>query len=176
MRNRVHHGRHRDHLGHRHQGPGRQRRCQRTLRHPTADRERRPGQPGSAVANGPSAHQSLTETAGPAATVGVTLTPSSIVADGKATSQATATVTDAAGNLVTTDTVSFSTDGDVTFGPVANNGDGTYATTITASKTADHELITAEAVTTHQSGTATQPTTERPAPSLIVSLCPSAVP
>ena len=56
--------------------------------------------------------------------VTVVLNPSSIVADGKATSQATATVKDGTGNPVMSDTVSFSTDGDVTFGPVANNQDG----------------------------------------------------
>ena len=98
----------------------------------------------------------------PSPSVTVVLNPSSIVADGKATSQATATVKDGTGNPVMSDTVSFSTDGDVTFGPVANNQDGTYTTTITASKTADHELVTAKAMTAGQSGSATLTETASP--------------
>jgi hypothetical protein len=104
----------------------------------------------------------LTETAGPAATVSLSVTPSSIPADGTSQSTATAMVKDASGNPVTDENVKFSSNGDVTVGPVTNNGDGTYTTTITASRTADTETITATAIKAGKTGTATL--TETPVP------------
>jgi adhesin/invasin len=96
----------------------------------------------------------LTEKAGPATKVVVALSPASVPADGKSTSTAIATVTDANANKVLDETVTMSTSGDVTLGSVTNNGDGTYKSTITASKTAGAENITAKAVNAAKTGSA----------------------
>src|SRR5207302_5812960 len=69
-------------------------------------------------ASGPSAFQSLSETAGPATAVAVSLNPSSIPADGSSSSLATAKVTDAHGNKISNQSLTFSTNGDVQFTPV----------------------------------------------------------
>src|SRR5439155_671154 len=97
--------------------------------------------------------------------------PTSITADGVATSTATATVKDAHNNLRSGDTVTFSTSGDATFGSTTDNGDGTYSATITASTTADTETITGHdaAVT----GTATLTETPGAATQLSVALSPT---
>ncbi len=71
------------------------------------------------------------------------VSPSSIPADGASTSTATATVRDSSGNRLVGETVVFSTSGDVTFGSVTNQGDGTYQVTVTASTTPGEEIITA---------------------------------
>jgi adhesin/invasin len=127
----------------------------------------------TATGGGKSATATLTEF-GPASTVGVTVTPSSIAADGAAHSTAKATVNDANGNPVLNETVVFSTSGDVTFGSVTNNGDGTYTSQITASKTADQETITAK-TSNNKTGTATL--TENPGtPVVTVTLTPSSIP
>src|SRR5439155_18159997 len=63
--------------------------------------------------------KTLTETAG-TPIVTVTLAPSTIVADGKSTSLATAAVKDQFGNPYTGETVAFTTSGDVTIGSVTN--------------------------------------------------------
>src|SRR2546422_883820 len=91
-----------------------------------------------------------------AATINVALelNPTSIPADGASHSTApaaasrppaTATLKDANGNGVIGATVVFGTNGDVTFGSVTDNNDGTYTTTITSSTTADVETISATA-------------------------------
>ncbi|HEV3351988.1 MAG TPA: invasin domain 3-containing protein, partial [Acidimicrobiales bacterium] len=111
---------------------------------------------------------------GKANTVTVGLNPTSITADGAAHSTATATLADANGKPVLNETVVFSTNGDVTFGPVTNNNNGTYTSQITASKTADQETITATATNAAKTGTATL--TENPGtPIVTVTLAPSTI-
>ncbi len=97
-----------------------------------------------------SGQTTLTQAAGPVASVTVTTTPSSITADGRSTSTATATVTDVQGNPVPADTVvfasnfsSFSGGPGPTIGPVTNHGDGVYTATITSSTTVGLATITA---------------------------------
>jgi hypothetical protein len=97
----------------------------------------------TATYNGKTATADLMVTPAAAHTVGVTLDPSTIVADGTATSAATVTVADAHGNAIKDATPVMSTSGDVTFGGVVNNGDGTYSVTVTASHTAGDEVVTA---------------------------------
>jgi adhesin/invasin len=118
-----------------------------------------------------SASASLTETAGPAATVSVALSAATVVADGAAQSTATASVADAHGNPVLSDTVAITTSGDATVGTVTANGDGTYTATITASTTADQETITATDAATSAAGVATL--TERPGPPVQLTLSPA---
>jgi hypothetical protein len=69
--------------------------------------------------------------AAPVVTVG--LGQSSIVADGASTTTVSVSVADQYGNARTADTVMLSTDGGAQLGAVHNNGDGTYAATLTAS-------------------------------------------
>jgi hypothetical protein len=88
---------------------------------------------------------SLHVVAANAASVTLTLTPDTIAANGSATSAAKATVKDAYNNLVKNATVVFTTNGDVTFGSVTNNNDGTYSSTVTSSTTAGDETIKATA-------------------------------
>jgi adhesin/invasin len=114
---------------------------------------------------------------GPAKTVSVTLSKNPITADGKDTSVAKATLADANGKPVLNETVVFTTSGDVTFGPVTNNGDGTYTATITASKTADTETITGKATNANVSGTAQPQLTEMAGPPVMgLTLSPSSMP
>ncbi|MCA1696130.1 MAG: hypothetical protein LC749_16185, partial [Actinobacteria bacterium] len=68
------------------------------------------------------------------------LDPDTIPADGTSTSNALVVVK-VAGKGLSGQQVRFTTDGDVTFGPVTDHGDGTYTATITASITADREHI-----------------------------------
>ena len=60
------------------------------------------------VSPGVSGQATLIQTAGPASSVGVQLSPGSIVANGTSMSTATATVKDAAGHVVGGDHVGFS--------------------------------------------------------------------
>src|SRR5207237_331371 len=85
----------------------------------------------------------LTETNGPATSVVLGLSPTTLTADGTSTSTATATVKDAHNNPVPNTTVTITTNGDAKVGAVTNHADGTYTATITASNTADQETITA---------------------------------
>jgi hypothetical protein len=87
---------------------------------------------------------SLTQTPGPAANVSLSLQPDSLVADGTSSTTATATLTDAHGNPVAGQAVSFtSSDPGEQIGPVADHGDGTYTVSITASTTSGDPAITA---------------------------------
>ena len=87
----------------------------------------------------------LTQTAGPAATIALTLTPATIVADGTAATAATATVTDAEGHPLAGDNVTVSSsDRSERIGAVHANGDGTYTATITSSTTIGKATITAK--------------------------------
>ena len=113
-------------------------------------------------ANKTSAAKVLTETAGAVTTVVVSLQPSTVQANGADKSTLTASVTDANGNPIANETVTLSTNGNVTFGNVTNNGNGTYTATITASNTPGSEVITAKAVNANKTGTATLTETARP--------------
>ena len=91
-----------------------------------------------------SGQATLTQTAGPAASVTVSLAPASIAANGTSTSTATATVKDAAGHPVVGDHVGFSSsDSGEKIGAVTDNHNGTYTATITSSTTAHQVRITA---------------------------------
>ena len=104
---------------------------------------------------------------GPAAHVQVSLSPSSVVADGSSTSSVIATVTDAGGVQVTTDTVSFTaSDPHVTVGAVTNNGDGTYSAALTSSTTAHAVVVTAHDGQVTGSATLTQ----NPGPAVTVGI------
>ncbi len=112
----------------------------------------------SSVTPNVSGTATLTQTAGPAATVTVALNPASIAADGSSTSTATATVRDAQGHLLTGDTVAFSSsDSGEHVSATTNHNDGTYSAVVTASTTAGPATITAKdsSVTPNVSGTAT---------------------
>lgn len=81
---------------------------------------------------------------GPAAEVGVSLSPAKIAADGTSTSTATATVIDESEVGVFGDEVTFSsTDPGQQIGPVTDNGDGTYTAEITSSTLVGTSTITA---------------------------------
>ncbi|HKI41001.1 MAG TPA: invasin domain 3-containing protein, partial [Mycobacterium sp.] len=86
----------------------------------------------------------LTQTAGPASTIGLALSPTSIVANGNSYTTATATVADAHGNPVTADTVAFSSSnpGQVVES-VTNSGNGTYSALIRSSTMPGQITITA---------------------------------
>ncbi len=95
--------------------------------------------------------------------ISLSLTPRTIVADGVSTSAAAVTVTDSFGNGLAGKTVTLTTSGDVTFGAVSYGGSGVYNATITASKTAGNETITATDIT-DGSIHATATLTETPGP------------
>jgi hypothetical protein len=97
----------------------------------------------TATYQGKSVSASLMVGHGAPDSIAVAIDPNGILADGQATASAGATVLDAYGNPVSGATVAFATSGDVTFGPVTDNGDGTYSATITASTTGGDETITA---------------------------------
>ena len=86
----------------------------------------------------------LTQTAGPARSMSLTVEPGSIVADGMSYAVATATVTDAYGNPVSTDAVGFSsTDPHEEVVGVTSGGNGTYRALIRSSTTPGEAVITA---------------------------------
>jgi Invasin, domain 3/Bacterial Ig-like domain (group 3) len=106
----------------------------------------------------PNAQATLTQTPGPASSVTVELSPASIVANGTSQSVATATLTDARGNPIAGDHVSFSSsDGGETIGPVTDHNNGTYTATVTSSTVAQPVTITAtdSSVSPNVSGHAT---------------------
>lgn len=101
------------------------------------------------------------------------LLPSSVVADGSSTSTAVATVTDAKGNPVRGAKVVFSaSDSGVGFGPVTDQGDGTYTSTVTSSAVAGPVSITATdtSVSPPVSGSATLTQTLAGTPTSTTSL------
>lgn len=109
---------------------------------------------------------------GPAATVTVSLSPASITADGASHTTAVATVTDADLDAVAGDHVSFSSsDPGDTIGPVTDDGNGTYTTTITSSTAAGEATITAtdSSVAPSVSGRATLTQTAPPAAPVITT-------
>ncbi len=95
---------------------------------------------------------------GPASAIGLSLSPTSVLADGSATTEATAHVTDANGGPVIGDRVEFrSSDPGERIGRVTETGDGIYGATITASRTPGTVTITAvdTSVTPNVSGSTT---------------------
>ncbi len=120
----------------------------------------------------------LTQTAGPAAKVTVSLSPASIVANGTSTSTVTATVTDAQGRTLGSDKVVFTAnDAGDKVGGVTANSNGTYTATITASKTAHAVTITAtdSSVTPSITGQATLTQTTGVAAKIAVALSPASI-
>jgi hypothetical protein len=102
-----------------------------------------------------SGHALLTQTVGLPAAIAVQVSLGAIVANATSTATAKATVTDAEGHRVPTDTIAFSSsDGGQFFGPVSNNGDGTYSALLRSSTTVGEATITATDPS-HLSGRAT---------------------
>jgi adhesin/invasin len=119
----------------------------------------------------------LTQTPGPPAHIGVTLNPASITANGSSQTTATATVTDANGNHIDGQTVSFSSsDSGETVGSTTPTGGGTgqYTAKITSSKTAGPVTITATDGTL--TGTAQLTQTAGAPAHIAVTLNPTAIP
>ena len=85
----------------------------------------------------------ITVTAAAAASISLVLSPSTITANAVAQATATATVKDTYNNVVAGQTVTITTSGDMAVGAVTYAGNGQYTATLTASKTADAETITA---------------------------------
>ena len=116
----------------------------------------------------------LTQTADPPATVTVALNPTSIIANGTATTTATATVKDAGGLLLSNETVKFaSSDTGDKVSTTTNAGSGTYTATITSSTTVGTPTITATDGTV--SGTATLTQTVGSAASVTVAVSPAVI-
>jgi adhesin/invasin len=111
------------------------------------------------------------------AVASVSLTPSSIIADGASTTTATATLTDDSMPAnVAGQVVSFAGSTGQTVGTVTDKGDGTYTAPITGSTTIGPALITATvtSVTPNVSGTA--PLTQTgPAAAVTVALTPASI-
>jgi hypothetical protein len=110
-------------------------------------------------------------------TITVTLSPSSIVADGVSTSAATATLA-FGGVPLPGQTVAFSSsDRGVQFGPAIDNLDGTYTATLTGSTAVGTPTITATSRWAGQtaSGEATLTQTPGPAKNMTLSLTPRSI-
>ena len=91
-----------------------------------------------------SGQATLTQTPGPATNMALSLAPQSVIADGSSYTTATATVADAHGNPVPTDTVVFSSsDPGEKVLQVADNGNGTYSALIRSSGTPGPVTLTA---------------------------------
>ena len=117
----------------------------------------------------------LTQTAGPAATVALVLSPATIVANGTSTTTATATVKDAQGHLLSSETnVIFGcSDSGEKVGTPTNAGNGIYTATITSSTTVGTPTITASDGTA--SGVATLTQTAGAAATVTVALSPTSI-
>jgi invasin-like protein len=117
------------------------------------------------------------EAARPAETITVTLSPSSIVADGVSTSTATATLR-FGGAPLTGQTVAFSSsDSGIRFGPPIDNLDGTYSATLTSSTAVGTPTIMSSSrwAARTVSGTAILTQTPGPAKSIALSLAPPSI-
>ena len=117
----------------------------------------------------------LTQTAARAFHITVTLTPASVVADGRSDSTAVATVTDAQGHPVSGDTVAFSTsDPGVRFSPMSAAG-GTYTATLTSSTVAGRVAVAATDQNTGVSAQTVLTQVHGPASSVVITLSPAIV-
>src|SRR5205085_7490743 len=76
-----------------------------------------------------------------AANITITLTPSTVTANGTDTFVASGRVTDAYGNVRAGDTVTITSSGDVVGTTAVTDSSGNYSATLTASTTADTETI-----------------------------------
>ncbi len=100
---------------------------------------------------------------GASPTVTLTLTPTSIVADGKSTSEALATAARADGAPATGATVRFAaSDSGIYFGPTENHHNGTYTSTIISSTIPGQVLITVTADIGRHTVSATATLTQTP--------------
>jgi spore coat protein CotH len=94
-------------------------------------------------ANGLSGSAVLTQEPGPPASLMLALEPDTLVADGVSATTATATLKDAFGNPIPGQALALtSSDPGQQIGPVASNGDGTYAARIVASRSAGRKTLT----------------------------------
>lgn len=112
-----------------------------------------------------------------AKTVSVKLSSVTIVADGKSTSVATATVKNDQGAAVAGDIVKFSSSSGQGISATTNHKDGTYTATVTATTTAGTSTITATDTTPKRdvSGTATLVQAPGPAAHVVVRLSPQSI-
>ena len=94
-------------------------------------------------ARNPTGTATLTQTARPATTAELTLSPTSIKADGTSTTTATVKLSDAVDGPVSGDNVTITSTGTQNIGAVTDKGNGTYTATITSSKTAGDSSIKA---------------------------------
>jgi hypothetical protein len=93
---------------------------------------------------------------GAPAAISMRLKPTSITADGVSTSTAVIVVTDSNGDRVPGQPVTLTTTGSASIKPPLDKGDGIYPTTITASKTAQTETLTAALGTITATATLTE--------------------
>ena len=127
-----------------------------------------------ALAVGTYLRQAPAQAAGPAETIAVSLSPSSIVADGVSSSRVTATLSfPLPGQTV----VFSSTDSGIRFGPTIDNLNGTYTATLTSSTTAGTPTITATSSWMGQqiSGSASLTQTPGPAKNMTLSVEPGSI-
>ncbi len=119
----------------------------------------------------------LTQTAGPATLVSLSLSPDTVIANGTATSTATAVVTDVNSNRVSGHTVAFSASGDASAGSTTAQGDGTYTATIKSSTDVGDITVTATDSTPDPDldGHATLAQTRGPANDIELTLVPSSI-
>ena len=126
------------------------------------------------LAVGACLRQAPARAAGPAQTITVTLSPSSIVADGVSSSRATATLSfPLPGQTV----VFSSSDNGIHFGPAIDNLNGTYTATLTSSTTVGTPTITAASSWIGQqiSGAASLTQTPGPAKNITLSVEPGSI-
>jgi len=108
--------------------------------------------------------------------VSVSMSPSTIAADGKATTTATVTVTGPQGPLSGESVTLASSDAGESIGSVADNGDGTYTATITASKTVGTAIITATDTSVDPAASATTPLGQAIPRDVHIALSPKSLP
>jgi spore coat protein CotH len=127
---------------------------------------------GDAAVSGVGVSAILTQTAGPAIRLSLTLQPPAIVADGLSATTATAVLSDAHGNPVPSRPLVFSSnDPGQRIDPFVENPDGSYATRITASNSPGAKTITV-ADFAKPSLVATAVLTQAPAPEAPVPPAP----
>ena len=127
----------------------------------------------------PTAQGTLTQRLGSPLAPGVTLSPSSILANGSSTTTVTATVKDAQGRAIAGDHMVISTsDGAVKIGAITDHGDGTYTATLTSSTVVHAVTVAATdtSITPAVSGQATLAQTDGPASAMALTLSSTSLP
>lgn len=109
----------------------------------------------------------------PAAEVQVSLSPSSITADGSSQSTVTAKVTDAGGQAVQGDAIAFSSDGGQSFGPVTDHGDGSYSAVLTSTTKAGSSTVTARDTSVSPAVSGSAQLRQTPVPATRIAPVPS---